>query len=142
MPTARPRSEVESEMRDAIGLVPSFFDEIPDELWDYEWTLFKRFELDETLIPNKYKELIGVAIHSETKCDYCTLFHTEAAKLFGATDEEIQEAVHYAKTSLGWSAYLNGMRVDRDQFAEELEQIGEHLAEEAEAEMEPALAAT
>ncbi|MFG3405457.1 carboxymuconolactone decarboxylase family protein [Streptomyces sp. NPDC048142] len=33
---------------------------------------------------------------SETKCRYCTLFHTEAAKLFGATDEEIQEAVHYA----------------------------------------------
>jgi hypothetical protein len=38
------------------------------------------------------------------------LFHTEAAKLFRATDEEIQEAVHYAKTSLGRSACVNGMR--------------------------------
>jgi len=55
------------------------------------------------------------------------LFHTEAAKLFGATDEEIQEAVHYAKTSLGWSAYINGMRENYDGFAAELAQIGQHL---------------
>lgn len=128
MATARPRSEVEAEMKETLGLVPSFFNRIPDALIDYEWELFRTLELGETLIPNKYKELMGVALHSETKCHYCTLFHTEAAKLFGATDEEIQEAVHYAKVSLGWSAYLNGMQVDYDQFADELGQIGEHLA--------------
>lgn len=131
MATQRSRQEIEQEIEETVGLVPSFFDEIPDEFLDAEWHLFKRLELGETLIPNKYKELMGLAIHSETKCDYCTLFHTEAAKLFGATDEEIQEAVHYAKMSLGWSAYLNGMRQDHDEFAEELEQIGEYLAEQA-----------
>lgn len=126
----RPRREVEQEIREIMGLVPSFFDQIPDEFLDPEWYLFKRLELGETLIPNKYKELMGIAIHSETKCDYCTLFHTEAAKLFGATEEEIQEAVHYAKMTLGWSAYLNGMRQDHDEFAEELQQIGEYLSEQ------------
>jgi AhpD family alkylhydroperoxidase len=130
MTTPRPRAEVEREVKETLGLVPSFFDRIPDEFLDPEWYLFKRLELGETRIPNKYKELMGIAIHSETKCHYCTLFHTEAAKLFGATDEEIQEAVHYAKMSLGWSAYLNGIRQDYDQFTEELEQIGEHLAEQ------------
>jgi AhpD family alkylhydroperoxidase len=114
-----------------MGLVPHFFMRIPDALIDPEWTIFKRMELGETLIPNKYKELMGVALHAETKCQYCTLFHTEAAKLFGATDEEIQEAVHYAKTSLGWSAYLNGMREDYDEFAAELAQIGEHMSSPA-----------
>ena len=87
-----------------------FFSAIPDELLAPEWQIFKRMELGQTLIPNKYKELIGLGLHAETKCHYCTLFHTEAAKLFGATDEEIQEAVHYAKTSPGWSAYIKGMR--------------------------------
>lgn len=139
MPTARPRNEVENEMRETLGLVPSFFDEMPDEYLDAEWQLFRDLVLGETAIPNKYKELIGIAVHSETKCRYCTLFHTEAAKLFGATEEEIQEAVHYAKGSIGWSAYLNGMRQDYDEFADELEQIGEHLSEKAEAEAEPAL---
>lgn len=128
MAVSRSRYEVETEIKETMGLVPSFFSRIPDELLDFEWEIFKRIELGETLIPNKYKELMGVALHSETKCDYCTLFHTEAAKLFGATDEEIQEAVHYAKASLGWSAYINGMREDYDQFADELKQVGEYLA--------------
>ncbi len=131
MATPRPRAEVEQEMREMLGLVPSFFQRIPDVYFDYEWELFKRLELGETLIPNKYKELMGIALHSETKCRYCTLFHTEAARLFGATDEEIQEAVHYAKMSLGWSAYLNGMQTDYDQFAEELQRVKEHLERSA-----------
>jgi AhpD family alkylhydroperoxidase len=138
MATARPRNEVEAEIREALGLVPSFFKEIPEDILDYEWTLFKRFELEETLIPNKYKELMGIALHSETKCHYCTLFHTEAAKLFGATEEEIQEAVHYAKYSLGWSAYVNGMQVDFDQFKDELGEIGQYLAAKAETRLEVA----
>lgn len=129
--TVRPRVEVEADMKETLGLVPSFFSEIPDRLLDAEWTLFKDLELGETLIPNKYKELIGVALHANTKCRYCTLFHTEAAKLFGATEEEIQEAVHYSKLSTGWSVYLNGMQVDYDQFADELTQIGRHLADTA-----------
>lgn len=130
MEMTQSRAEVTQDMKETIGLVPSFFKKIPDEYVGHEWQLFKRLELGETLIPNKYKELMGIAIHSETKCDYCTLFHTEAAKLFGATEEEIQEAVHYAKMSVGWSAYLNGMRQDYDQFAKELEQIGEHMSKQ------------
>jgi AhpD family alkylhydroperoxidase len=125
---ARARTDVEAEMKEMLGLVPSFFGRIPEDYLDFEWELFKRLELGETRIPNKYKELMGIALHAETKCHYCTLFHTEAAKLFGATDEEIQEAVHYAKMSLGWSAYLNGIRQDYDQFADELARIGEHIS--------------
>jgi AhpD family alkylhydroperoxidase len=121
------RAEVEADIKQTLGLVPHFFSAIPDELLAPEWQIFKRMELGQTLIPNKYKKLIGVGLHAETKCHYCTLFHTEAAKLFGATDEEIQEAVHYAKTSLGWSAYINGMREDYDGFAAELAQIGQYL---------------
>lgn len=123
----RSRSEVENEMRDMLGLVPTFFNKIPDQYIGHEWELFKNIELGETQIPNKYKELIGIALHSETKCRYCILFHTEAARLFGATEEEIQEAAHYAKTSLGWSAYLNGMQVDYDTFADELERVADHI---------------
>ncbi len=126
--TIRSKAEIESDMKETLGLVPNFFMQIPERLLDHEWSLFKDLELGETLIPNKYKELMGIALHAETKCRYCTLFHTEAAKLFGATDEEIQEAVHYAKMSAGWSVYLNGMQTDYDQFSDELAQIGDHLS--------------
>jgi AhpD family alkylhydroperoxidase len=86
-------------------------------------------ELGKTLIPNKYKELMGIAIHAETKCRYCTLFHTEAARLFGASEEEIQEAVHFAKMTVGWSVYLNGIQEDFDRFSKDLRKMGEYLAE-------------
>jgi AhpD family alkylhydroperoxidase len=131
MQATRPRHEVEQEIKETLGLVPGFFSQIPDAYLPAEWDLFSQLTFGETLIPNKYKELMGVALHSETKCHYCTLFHTEAAKLFGATDEEIQEAVHYAKLSLGWSAYLNGMQQDYDQFAEELQRVGEYISNAA-----------
>lgn len=127
MAETRARAQVEQEMKEMLGLVPNFFKKMPDEYFNHEWELFKRLELGETLIPNKYKELMGIAIHSETKCRYCTLFHTEAARLFGATEEEIQEAVHYAKMSVGWSVYLNGMQQDFDLFSEELERMVTHI---------------
>lgn len=127
MTTTRKRKDVEAEIKEELGIVPGFLKSIPEQYLDFEWQLFKSLELGETHIPNKYKELMGIAIHSETKCRYCTLFHTESAKLFGATDEEIQEAVHFAKMSLGWSAYLNGIQQDYDKFAEELGQIGEYV---------------
>jgi AhpD family alkylhydroperoxidase len=127
----RPRAEVETDIKATLGLVPTFFSRIPDEVLDPEWQLFKRWELGETLIPNKYKELLMLAVHAETRCRYCTLFHTEAAKLFGATDEEIQEAVHLAKHTVSWSVYLNGTREDYDRFADELAQIGTHLTSQA-----------
>lgn len=129
MADVRPRAEVEAEIKETFGLVPSFFGRIPDELFDLEWELMKRLELGETRIPNKYKELIGLAVHSETKCRYCTLFHQEAAKLFGATDEEIQEAVHFAKYTVGWSVYVNGIRQDYDEFADELRHMTDHVRE-------------
>jgi AhpD family alkylhydroperoxidase len=125
----RSRTEVEQEIRETLGIVPGFFGGIPDDALDYEWSLFKRFELSETRIPLKYKQLLALAVHSETKCRYCTLFHTELAKMFGATDEEIQEAVHFAKHTVGWSVYLNGIRYDLDQFERELRQIQRHAQE-------------
>lgn len=127
MITSRKRQEVESDIKETMGLVPGFFKSIPEKYLDNEWQLFKSLEFGQTLIPNKYKELIGVALHAETKCRFCTLFHSEAAKLYGATDQEIQEAVHYAKMSVGFSVYINGMRTDYDEFAMEFAKIGEHL---------------
>jgi hypothetical protein len=32
---------------------------------------------------------------------------------------------------VGWSVYLNGMQEDFDQFQHELQQIGQHLSEQA-----------
>ncbi|MGI9608469.1 MAG: carboxymuconolactone decarboxylase family protein [Acidimicrobiales bacterium] len=122
------RADTEREIKDTLGLVPSFFDGIPTDVIEAEWELFKRFEFGDTHIPTKYKQLMGVALHSYTHCSYCTLFHTEAARLNGATDAEIQEAAHFAKHSAGWSTYMNGTRQSFDTFAKELHEVEAYLS--------------
>jgi len=112
--------EVYQEIEQTFGKVPTFFKSIPERSLALEWELFKVLQLNESPIPNKYKELIGIGIAAVTKCRYCSFYHTEVAKMFGATDEEIEDAVHFAKASAGWSAYLNGLQFDFEQFKKEL----------------------
>jgi len=114
------RDEVYAEVEEVFGLVPSFVKEMPDSSLELEWKLFKRVQMDEGPVPNKYRELIGLGIAAVTKCRYCVFYHTELAKLNGATDAEIEDAVHYAKSSAGWSAYLNGLAVDYETFKDEI----------------------
>lgn len=117
------RQDVHAEMKAMFGTVISFVDQVPDAFIDSEWDLMKRLQFAPTLIPNKYKELMGLAIAAVSRCRYCALFHTEAARLNGATDAEIEEAVHFAKIVTGWSVYLNGLQVDYETFADEIRRV-------------------
>jgi len=121
------REQIYKEMEHTLGLVPSFFKMIPDSTLELEWELFKKIELDESPIPNKYRELIGVAIAGVTKCRYCAFYHTEVARLFDASEEEIEDAMHYAKTVAGWSTYVNGLQIDFEQFKDEVLRACEHV---------------
>ena len=121
------REQVYREIEGMFGLVPSFFKLVPDSSLELEWQLFRRVQMDEGPVPNRYRELIGVAIAAVTKCRYCAFYHTQLAKLHGATDAEIEDAVHFAKSSAGWSAYLNGLQVDFEQFRSEVLQACEHV---------------
>ena len=122
---------VYKDIEQTLGVVPSFLKLVPDSALEMEWNLMKRVQLEEGPIPNKYRELIGLAIAAVTHCQYCTFFHTEIAKLNGATDSEIEDAVHYAKSSAGWSTYLNGLQVDYGQFKKEISQAVSHLQGQA-----------
>ena len=50
------------------------------------------------------------------------LLPSELAKLNGATAEEIEDAVHFAKSSAGWSTYLTGMQADLEEFKQDIRQ--------------------
>ena len=116
-----------NEIKESFGFVPTFIKHFPDEYLVSEWDLQKRLSLEENLIPNKYKELMGLSVAAVTRCRYCTYYHTVAAKLFGATDEEIEEAMHFTKQGIGLSAYINGLQLDYEQFKQEVDRIAEHV---------------
>jgi AhpD family alkylhydroperoxidase len=125
------RHEVNRDIEETLGLVPEFFKQVPDYLLPTEWASFKSLQLsDQTAIPNKYKEMIGLAVSGATRCRYCCYFHTEAARLFGATEDEITETALIAKNTMGWSTYLNTLQFDYDQFVDEFDRITAHVREQ------------
>jgi AhpD family alkylhydroperoxidase len=75
----------------------------------------------------KYRELIGLGIAAATKCKYCVYFHSKFAKVFGATDAEIEEALSFSKSNVGWSLYLNGVAPDWNTFTGEIDQACAHM---------------
>jgi AhpD family alkylhydroperoxidase len=125
------REEVERDIKQHLGLVPSWFEAVPDSIAENEWATMRDLQLsDETAIPPKYKELMGLAVSGATRCRYCAYFHTEAAKMFGATEEEVSEAALIAKHTMGWSTYLNAMQLDYDEFVAEFDRIADHVREQ------------
>jgi len=121
------REEVFGEIKEAFGLIPSWTKEVPDTALAAFWGLMRDFYLAETEIPKKYKELIGLGVAGATRCAYCALFHTEGARLNGATDREIAEASMMAGVSMAASTFINAQQVDYDQFRAETTKIVAHV---------------
>jgi AhpD family alkylhydroperoxidase len=107
-----------------LGSVPTFMRRFPEAGIAAAWRGQKLLELNPTTsLPGKTKELIGLAVAAQIPCQYCIFFHTEAAKLNGATDEEIREAVAMAALTRDVSTVLNGSLVDEAQFRKDVDQI-------------------
>ncbi len=124
------RQEIYREIEQMMGLVPSFFKTMPDTALESEWRLFNLVQVEETAIPAKYRELIGSAVAATLRCPYCSYFHAEMAKLYGATDAEIEDAVHFAKSSVGFSTYINGLQIDIKKFKTEIDQACNHIRQQ------------
>jgi len=110
-----------------FGLVPSMFKEVPDSELELEWKLFKKVQFEQGAIPNKLPRTDRAGDRGGDQVPYCIFYHAELARLNGATDAEIEDAPHYAKSSVGWSAYISGLQIDFETFKNEIEQACEHV---------------
>ena len=88
-PTAE---ETYQDVQKTLGLVPGFLKAFPDQGVAAAWDELKSVQLNpKTALPTKTKELIGLAVAAQIPCRYCTYFHTQVAKLGGASDAELKE---------------------------------------------------
>jgi len=105
------------DIKKTLGAVPDMFSQFPDQSLPSAWQTFKAVQLGaNTAIPCKYKELIGLAVSAQIPCHYCTYFHTEAAGLNGAKQNEIREAVALAAVERQWSTFFHGTQTDYEDF--------------------------
>jgi AhpD family alkylhydroperoxidase len=123
-PTHAPAAQAMAEIQKTFGFVPDFFKSVPQTLLPGWWSALSTFQLNPaTKLDGKTKELIGLAVSAQVPCEYCIIFHTEAARLNGATEEEIREAVGMAAVTRQGSTLLNGLQVDKVQFRKDLNRI-------------------
>jgi AhpD family alkylhydroperoxidase len=119
------------EIEQTMGFVPAFVRAVPAPLLPSWWQTAKDFEMNPTTaLDGKTKELIGLAVAAQVPCEYCIIYHTEAARAAGATDAQIQEAVGMAAITRESSTLLNGLQVDKAQFRKDLDRLmqGAHQA--------------
>ncbi|MBS1122124.1 MAG: alkyl hydroperoxide reductase AhpD [Deltaproteobacteria bacterium] len=115
-----------------LGFVPQFMRSIPRSYVATFWQSMKTFEMNPaTKLDLKTKELIGVAVAAQIPCEYCVQFHTDGARMHGATNEEIQEAVAMAGMTRLGSTLLNGLQIDKVQFKKDMARIEQHARQQA-----------
>lgn len=72
----------------------------------------------ESKIPRKYKELILMACSAAIRYGSSTRTHGSEAMYYGATDEEVIEALSLASLTAGFTAFIDGMEALGDKLTE------------------------
>jgi AhpD family alkylhydroperoxidase len=119
------------EINETFGTVPMMFEVFPKYALAGAWENFKQLSSPESKIPPKYRELLQLAVAAQIPCQYCIYFHTSAAKAFGATDEEIHEAVAQGAQTRHWSMILQGNQINFDEFKKEFDTAMKYMASQA-----------
>ncbi len=126
------RSETEKDIKQTLGMVPDFFASMPDEILEHDWATFKQFQLTDTALTAREKQLIGLGVAAAIHCPYCTYFHHAAAGMLGATEQQLEEASRLAADTSRYSTYLHGMQMDLDEFKRQSDEMGQYMQEHAE----------
>ncbi len=126
-------NKAKQEITQTFGTFPDFFDAFPQHALPGAWQLFKELKGPKSHIDAKNSELIQLAVSAQIPCDYCIYFHTVSAKAYGATDEEIKEAVALGAETRHWSMIIHGAQIDVDKFKADFDKMMEYMAEQANA---------
>jgi AhpD family alkylhydroperoxidase len=107
-----------------LGSAPEFLQRFPGVARAGAWRQMRDVQMNPaTALSGKNKELIGLAVASQVPCRFCIVAHTEFAKLNGATEAEINEAIAMAAFTRDMSTLLNGMQVDEAQFRKDVDHL-------------------
>lgn len=121
------------DIKNSFGFVPEFMAKFPAQGLAGAWREMRDVELAPTALSGKYKSLAGLAVSSQIPCRYCIIADTEFAKLEGATDKEIAEAVALGGMVRHMSALMTGLGVDETGYRKDMERIAKGVAKSAQA---------
>jgi len=117
-------ASAKADIAQTLGFVPQFLSVVPDAALPGVWREMKELKLSSsTRLPAKTKALISLAVASQVPSAPCVIAETEFAKLAGATDREIAEAVGMAAITRNMSTVLNGVQTDSRAFNADVDKL-------------------
>jgi AhpD family alkylhydroperoxidase len=120
-PSSAAAQAARADMKATLGFVPGFINAVPEVALPGAWEQMKTLEMNpNTVLPGKIKELIGLAVAAQVPCKYCTYAHTQFAKLNGASEQEIGEAVMVSALTRQWSTMLQGAQTDYTRWKQDV----------------------
>ena len=126
-PAPLPITDAASVLKDAqqsFGFVPEFVRRFPAEALPGAWLSFRNVDMNpETALPGKIKSLLGLAVASQIPCKYCVIADTEFAKLEGASEREIAEAVAMGSVARQYITLIEGLQVDEKAYRRDWERL-------------------
>jgi AhpD family alkylhydroperoxidase len=117
-------NSVYKDVEQTFGFVPEFLKRFPAEALPGAWLNMRNVEMNpQSAIPGKIKSLIGLAVSSQIPCRYCVIADTEFAKLEGATDREVAEAVTMGAMARQYVTLVEGLQVDEKAYKRDWERL-------------------
>jgi AhpD family alkylhydroperoxidase len=124
----KPADAAYRDIEQTLGLVPTYMKMLPEVAIAGAWSEYKGIVLNpNSKLDAKTKQLIALAVAAQVPCSYCTYGHTAFARLNGATDEEIREAVAVGAVVRHWSTIANGTQVDLEAHKRDIDSIVAHI---------------
>ena len=112
------------DIEQSFGFVPEFMKTIPAEVLPGAWLGMRDVEMNPgTALSGKHKTLISLAVASQIPCRYCVIADTEFARLEGASDKEIHEAVAMAGITRNMLTLIEGLGVDDKTFRRDIDRM-------------------
>ncbi|MFT3841537.1 MAG: carboxymuconolactone decarboxylase family protein [Myxococcaceae bacterium] len=111
------------DMEQSFGFAPEWAKRFPAASFAGAYRELRDVELGETAVPGKYKNLISLAVAAQIPCKYCMIADSEFAKVDGATDAEIAEAVAMGSLTRHWATLTDGLLVDEATFRKDVDKM-------------------
>ena len=93
---------------EVMKAIPEFAKLTPDSLRGYQ--TLSNANAKTSLLGEKVRQLISIAVAVTTRCDGCITIHTDAALKAGATKQEIAEALGVAMAMNAGAALIYSLR--------------------------------
>jgi AhpD family alkylhydroperoxidase len=116
------------DMEQSFGFAPVWAKKFPAASFAGAYRELRDVELAETALPGKYKNLVSLAVAAQIPCKYCMIADTEFARLDGATDQEIAEAVAMGALTRHWATLVDGLQIDDATFRRDADKLVKALS--------------